>query len=269
MKIFYRTISLIAIVIFLIGVGLVIYELYFLKDNLLNNLSVKSAASLQKIDATITRVSITVGSVLLVALLSIMLLALGAQRIVIKKIETIGDERDNKGKTTANDIILQNYNLEKITNLISLHTDVKELLEKTISVICTELEACQGSIYNTKIVDDVRVIEFVAGYAYYLPESQTLTYEFGEGLAGQVAKDGRIANIKNVPEGYLKVLSGLGDASPNNLLIAPLKNTQEIVIGVIEVAAFKAFSQNDEAYLQQVARILSEHVKFELSEQNI
>jgi len=89
-----------------------------------------------------------------------------------------------------------------------------------------------------------------------------LVYEFGEGLAGQVAKEGKSINITNVPQGYITVLSGLGSASPNALAIVPVQSADQVV-GVLEVASFRPFSRSDENYLQALAGTLSERLSRE------
>jgi GAF domain-containing protein len=131
--------------------------------------------------------------------------------------------------------------------------------EKVLSMACKELEASQAALYAATIHDDKRVIRLVSGYALSLPESQTLVYEFGEGLAGQVAKEGKSINVSNVPQGYITVLSGLGSASPNALAIVPVQLADQVV-GVLEIASFRSFSRSDENYLQALADTLGERL---------
>ena len=131
--------------------------------------------------------------------------------------------------------------------------------EKVLSLACKELEASQAALYAATVHDDKRVIRLVSGYALSLPESQTLVYEFGEGLAGQVAKEGKSINVSNVPQGYITVLSGLGSASPNALAIVPVQLADQVV-GVLEIASFRPFSRSDENYLQALAGTLGERL---------
>ena len=130
--------------------------------------------------------------------------------------------------------------IQEIGNILEQSFDSEhKKLEKVLWKVSNDLEAVQGAVFLTKQKDkDIKVIELFAGYAYYLPESKILTYEFGEGLAGQVAKDGRLVNISSIPEGYISVISGLGKSSPTNLILVPVKNEQEKVLGVIEIASF-------------------------------
>ena len=91
---------------------------------------------------------------------------------------------------------------------------------------------------------------YFSSYAYHVPEGEKISFRFGEGLAGQVAKEGKMINIDAVPEGYIRILSGLGSASPRHLIIIPLKEADQ-VRGVVEIASFHSFSSQTEIELQQ------------------
>ena len=133
--------------------------------------------------------------------------------------------------------------------------------------ICNELEAVSGALYVAHTDTGLRRIELVAAYAFALPDSQTLFYEFGEGNAGQVAKVGQKTYIRDIPEGYLNVLSGLGESQPSVLLAVPIQqdNTKkEIkenpVKGVIELASFKDFTDSEKEYIDKVADLVAKHL---------
>ncbi len=153
--------------------------------------------------------------------------------------------------------------IQEVGAILEQHFDLQhKKMEKVLWTVANDLEAVQGAIFLTKQKEsDLKIIELFAGYAYYLPESKVLTYEFGEGLAGQVAKDGRLVNISSIPEGYISVISGLGKSSPTNLILVPIKNEQEKVLGVIEIASFQSFNQKDELFLKEVALLLANEIE--------
>lgn len=150
--------------------------------------------------------------------------------------------------------ILKNPNKTQFSNDILKH-------------ICNELEAVSGAFYIAHTNTELRRIELVATYAFALPDSQTLFYEFGEGIAGQVAKIGKKTYLKDIPKGYLNVLSGLGESQPSVLLAVPIQqdNTQkEIkenpVKGVIELASFKEFTDSEKEYIDKVADLVAKYL---------
>jgi putative methionine-R-sulfoxide reductase with GAF domain len=166
---------------------------------------------------------------------------------------------DQKQELTDEEQVVQ-VRLQPVEALMGQPFPKPEIFfEKVLSLACKELEASQAALYVATTHNDKRLIRLVSGYALSLPESQTLVYEFGEGLAGQVAKEGKSINVSNVPQGYITVLSGLGSASPNTLAIVPVQLANQVV-GVLEIASFRQFSRSDENYLQALAGTLGERL---------
>ncbi len=155
----------------------------------------------------------------------------------------------------------------EILSKLLTNSNKKQASNNILKHICNELEAVSGAFYIAHSDTDLRRIELVAAYAFALPESQTLFYEFGEGIAGQVAKVGQKTYIKNIPEGYLNVLSGLGESQPSVLLAVPIQQDdtdKEIkknpVKGVIELASFKDFTDSQKDYIDKVADLIAKHL---------
>ncbi|MFZ2979728.1 MAG: CHASE3 domain-containing protein, partial [Sphingobium sp.] len=63
-------------------------------------------------------------------------------------------------------------------------------------------------------------------------------FALNEGLMGQVAVDGKIMVLDDVPPGYLTVGSSLGRSAPRHLVIAPAK-ADDVVNAVIELGFFE------------------------------
>jgi putative methionine-R-sulfoxide reductase with GAF domain len=107
-----------------------------------------------------------------------------------------------------------------------------------------------------------------ASFAYFKAESKSVSYEFGEGLTGQVAKEGKLINISTVPEGYVTIISGLGNSSPKHLMIVPIK-LENAVVGIIELASFKTFTKADEDFLNELSPLLGNLLSIQHSEEAI
>lgn len=146
-------------------------------------------------------------------------------------------------------------------------TEIKQIAQKggkdaalqALKTICRQLEAGQGVFYTFKEEDDRRWIELSGGYALTIGENTTIKFDLGEGLIGQSAVVGKTLYIDEVPEGYMKIASGLGMASPRYLLIAPLKKDEK-VIGVWELSTFKALTENQRKFVEDAANLLSANV---------
>jgi methyl-accepting chemotaxis protein len=131
----------------------------------------------------------------------------------------------------------------------------KEVIVNGLKAICRQLEAGQGAFYAPREEDGARWLELAGGYALSIGESNTIKFDLGEGLIGQSAAEGRSLYIDDVPEGYMKIASGLGMASPRYLFITPVKK-DEVVTGVLEVSTFKAMTEQQKKFVEEAARLL-------------
>jgi PAS domain S-box-containing protein len=78
----------------------------------------------------------------------------------------------------------------------------------------------------------------------------------GEGLAGQAWQEGDMVYLTEIPQNYIKIASGLGDANPTSVLIVPLKVNDQI-FGVVELASFNAFQDFEKEFVQKIAETIA------------
>ncbi len=86
--------------------------------------------------------------------------------------------------------------------------------------------------------------ELVSCYAYEKRKYVEKRVNIGEGLTGQCLLEGNTLYMTEVPQDYIRITSGLGDATPASLLIVPLK-VNDRVYGVLELASFNAFAAHE------------------------
>jgi hypothetical protein len=274
MKAIYKTFAVLSIALFVFAIAKVGYDLYHFEDKIANDLGIVELSEKNKITPDLLQLGIFVGVAFAMALLSIMFLILSYQRFSVNEKPTIqmgessyhsGQQQEQSFKTIED--------IDAFSNLMSVHShEPEKALEKALQKICNDLRAAQGILYIANKKHGFNFITFFKGYAYYTPESKVLEYEFGEGLAGQTAKDGRAVLLNRIPEGYMTVVSGLGSASPRSLLIVPIKNSSGETLGVIEIASFEQFNEAHQSYAQKVATLLGEPVQavqYNISVQNI
>ncbi|MCC7108931.1 MAG: response regulator [Deltaproteobacteria bacterium] len=91
-----------------------------------------------------------------------------------------------------------------------------------------------------------------AGFAHPAPDDASATVKAGEGLVGQVARDGRLKVVTELPEGSLEVRTGLGTARPRALVLVPT-TADGVTNGVIELAFLAPPSPAVLEMLQEVA----------------
>jgi signal transduction histidine kinase len=94
-------------------------------------------------------------------------------------------------------------------------------------------------------------LSFQAGYAYKPSKRAAGEFGLGEGLVGQCALERKRILLTNVPRGYIKISSGLGDATPLNVIILPVLLEGD-VRAVLELASFQSFSPVHQDFLSQL-----------------
>ncbi|MET9652388.1 HAMP domain-containing protein [Streptomyces sp. JL2001] len=89
----------------------------------------------------------------------------------------------------------------------------------------------------------------------YSSGSMPTSFRPGETLIGTAAEEKRTIQV-NVPPGYLKISSGLGEAAPAHVIVLPVLFEGK-VLGVIELASFQPFTQIQRDFLNQLAELIA------------
>lgn len=125
---------------------------------------------------------------------------------------------------------------------------IEKMAQNVIQFLCGYLDAQVGAIY---LLPDQNRLKMVGSYSLAVWLESQKVFEIGEGLVGQSALAQKTILLKNVPEGYLSIRSGLGEATPANVLVTPFIYEGNI-IGAIELGKFGEFSENELLFLEQV-----------------
>ncbi|MGD8836643.1 MAG: ATP-binding protein, partial [Desulfobacteraceae bacterium] len=118
-----------------------------------------------------------------------------------------------------------------------------------ITFLARYLKAQIGAFY---VPDDNNRLHLVASYAYKKHKHLSTAFELGEGLVGQAALEKQRIVLANVPDDYIAVSSGLGEARPRNIAVVPVVFEGEVK-GVIELGSLYAFCDDDLLFLNLVA----------------
>lgn len=138
------------------------------------------------------------------------------------------------------------------------NSDLAKLADEIISNLVKYLNANQGAFYIVDDVDsgDEPTMSMKACYAWDKKKYLNQKIHRGEGMAGQAWQEGDLIYLTEVPQNYIKIVSGLGDANPTSVLIVPLKVNDQI-FGVVEIAAFQAFEEYEIDFVQKIAESIA------------
>ena len=73
-----------------------------------------------------------------------------------------------------------------------------------------------------------------------------------EGILAQAVAQGRLMRLDDVPQGYFKVSSGLGEGAPRNVLVIPAVNDGQ-VNGVVELGFLRTIEVRDVEFVERIA----------------
>jgi len=76
--------------------------------------------------------------------------------------------------------------------------------------------------------------------------------DIGEGLVGTCALEKKTIHLTEIPENYIEITSGLGQATPNTILIVPLVAEGKIQ-GILEMASFAPFEDYEIQLIEKIA----------------
>jgi methyl-accepting chemotaxis protein len=136
--------------------------------------------------------------------------------------------------------------------------DLGKLSEEIISNLVKYLKANQGALYIIDDTDSAEEATMSMKACYAWDKKKFLNHKIhkGEGLAGQAWQEGDTVYLTEVPQNYIKITSGLGDANPTSVLIVPLKVNDQ-TFGAVEIASFNLFQDYEMEFVQKIAESIA------------
>jgi len=162
-----------------------------------------------------------------------------------QRIEEQKRQWTNEGLNRFADILRQNNN------------DPHKLSDEVIKNLVYYLEANQGGIFLVNDEDENdKHLELYSAFAYDRKKYFEKRIDFGHGLIGTCAIEKQPMYMEDIPQDYIEITSGLGDANPDCLLIVPMKLEEELH-GIIEIASFNRFEQYQIDFVSKVAESIA------------
>ena len=99
------------------------------------------------------------------------------------------------------------------------------------------------------------ILKLLASYAYRERKDIANRFKLGEGLVGQCAFEKERILLTEVPNDYIQISSGLGEATPLNIVVLPVLFEGEVK-AVIELASFHRFNDIHMNLLDQLTETI-------------
>ncbi|MBF0622563.1 MAG: response regulator [Magnetococcales bacterium] len=97
--------------------------------------------------------------------------------------------------------------------------------------------------------------ELLGNFCYPEQDGVTTRFKAGEGLAGRAVLEKKIITLEEIPANHINIGYGVGQSKPLSVVAVPLPFGDKI-LGVIEIAAFKRFSEIEITLLEELSLII-------------
>ena len=163
--------------------------------------------------------------------------------------QMIANLRDTTTRTEEQDWL--KTGLARISALMQGERDLETVTQAIVSELTPTVSAQHAAFFLAEGEEpQTSELRLIASYGYKRKSGVPERFAFGEGLVGQAAVERKTILLTEVPDDYVKVTSGLGQASPATVIIMPVL-FEDQVLGVIELGSLRPFSELHQMFLDQ------------------
>ncbi|OHX66907.1 GAF domain-containing protein [Flammeovirga pacifica] len=156
-----------------------------------------------------------------------------------------------------------NEGLAKLNKIIRIHSgNAVELGHALVKELSRFMHCTHASFYIHKkdTVTGREYLELTSLYAFdSYKEEEGLKIKQGEGLIGEIWQEGEPIYLNEIPENYINIRSGLGDAPPTAITIFPFKS-HGVVEVILELASFRPLENKALQLLNEIGGAIATSV---------
>jgi CheY-like chemotaxis protein/signal transduction histidine kinase/HAMP domain-containing protein len=142
-------------------------------------------------------------------------------------------------------------NLAKFSRMMQGQKDLEAVSRLIMSELTPLVGANHGAFFLMDQDESSPLLKLIASYAYRARKNVSNRFRLGESIVGQSALEKKPILLTGVPDDYITISSGLGEAPPRNIMVLPVLFEGEVK-AVIELASFMPFSQIHQVFLDQL-----------------
>ncbi|MEO1053658.1 MAG: GAF domain-containing protein [Bacteroidota bacterium] len=149
--------------------------------------------------------------------------------------------------------------IARFSNLMRSYDDSGDLYKQLVQELAKYVKANQCWLFLAHEEGDETLLKLEACYAYDRHKYLEKTIIPGEGLVGQAYLEQLHTYLKEIPDEYANIRSGLGAAAPRNVLIMPMV-IDEKVEGVLEIASFHVMGDHEVDFVKQLGEAVASYI---------
>ncbi|MED4403540.1 response regulator [Metabacillus fastidiosus] len=173
------------------------------------------------------------------------------------------EEHTKKEKELKNIAEEQSWLQSRIAEIATMYSgieQIEQLAQQFIMKLTPMVGASYGVFYMKEYEENEEKLVRLASYAYSSDSIGKKVFKIGEGIVGQTALENNMIHLTNIPEDYIKITSGIGEAAPKSILTIPAAYEGE-VLAVIELASFESFSSMEQLLIKEVTGNIGINIK--------
>jgi signal transduction histidine kinase/HAMP domain-containing protein/ActR/RegA family two-component response regulator len=164
--------------------------------------------------------------------------------------QMIGNLKDTTHKNQEQDWL--KTNLARFSSMMQGQRSIVSVAQLIMSELTPLVNGHHGAFYMMETdTDGEAALRLIASYGFGGRKSLANSYKFRETLIGQCAFEKKRIVLGNVPENFIYIATGMGEAPPRSVVVLPVLFEGETK-AVIELASFNAFSSNHLTFLDQL-----------------
>ena len=136
---------------------------------------------------------------------------------------------------------------------------LQKLSDDFVRTVVKYMGMNQGALFLLEQEDESEYLNLTACYAYDRKKYLERKISVEEGLVGQCFMERDVIYMTKVPQNYVQITSGLGEATPGCVILVPVMTADEIV-GVFELASFKPLEQYRIDFLKKVCENIASSI---------
>ena len=144
-------------------------------------------------------------------------------------------------------------NLARFSSMMQGQRSIVSVAQLVMSELTPLVDAQHGAFYimDSDEDDGQPLLQLIASYGFGGRKQLNNSYRLCESLIGQCAFEKKRILLADVPEDFMHIASGMGEAPPRTVLVLPVLFEGETK-AVIELASFNAFIPNHLTFLDQL-----------------
>ncbi len=168
------------------------------------------------------------------------------------------DEEDKNRKIEDDKQNWTTHGVAKFGEILRQHNqEIEELSFNIMSNLVDYVDATQGGIFVRNEDEEGEVyFELTGAIAYDRKKTMEKKFRIGESLIGRCAYEKLTIYMEEVPDDYVFITSGLGEANPRSVLIVPAILNDEIY-AIIELVSFNKFQDHEIKFVEKIGESIA------------